>query len=165
MKIKPSLHGFYVRNYWLATIIAALLIFAGGYFLVFSGNVMWGLASGGAGVLLVAVGIAHSSLNRKFTSLYLSEEELVYEEGVLSHHKRMVPIHMITDSTVQRSFFERILGIADLHVNTSGTGETEIIANDFSYAEIEKLHKEIYRLIRDTPASMKRGYAGEKQNP
>ncbi|PIT84500.1 hypothetical protein COU37_03160 [Candidatus Micrarchaeota archaeon CG10_big_fil_rev_8_21_14_0_10_45_29] len=162
MKIKPSLHGFYVRNYWVSTIIAVALILAGGYFLVFAGNMAWGLGAIGVGILLVVIGIAHSALNRKYTSLYLSEEELVYEEGVLSHHKRMAPIHMITDSTVKRSFFERILGIADLQVNTSGTSEIEIIANDFSYSEIDRMHKEIYRLIRGTPASMKKGYAEKK---
>jgi len=70
----------------------------------------------------------------------------------LSHIKKIAPISRITDSTLKRSFFERILGIADLQINTSGTGGVEIEADDFNYVELSEINDRINYLIHRTPA-------------
>ena len=150
MRIRPSVHGFYVKNYLFATVLAVLMFFAGLYMIFASGELMISLGLVVVSVLIVVLGVVHSHVNSKTSVLYISGDQLVYETGILSQHKMVAPVSRITDSAIKRTFFERIFGIADLQVNTSGTGEIEILANDFNYEEVEKLHEELYRLINKT---------------
>jgi uncharacterized membrane protein YdbT with pleckstrin-like domain len=100
-------------------------------------------------ILLVAIGVFHSVVNSKTTYIELNDDELVYDSGIFSHHRVSAPISRITDTKIQRTFLDRLTGIADLLVNTSGTASVEIYANDFSFSELSSLHSELRSLIKN----------------
>ena len=150
MLIRPSAFGFYAKNYWTATLLS-LVLFAAGIYMLFEGQAEICAALAVAAAIIVVAGAAHSIIHRKNTSLCLSEEEVVYEVGGFSQNKIRAPIQMITDSTIKRTFFEKMLGISDLYINTSGGPGTEIVANDFEHLQVEAMNDEIYRLIRKRP--------------
>ncbi|MFH0927526.1 MAG: PH domain-containing protein [Candidatus Micrarchaeota archaeon] len=156
MRIRPSIHGFYIRDYLFATVIAAIMLIAGIYmfFETREGLISSGLVALAA--LIVAAGLAHSTVNRKTTYLELTDEQLIYDSGILSHSRVVAPISQITDTAIKRTFFERICGIANLLVNTSGTGSVEIYAEDFSYDDVASLNNEINRMIAE--AAKRGGY-------
>ena len=155
MRIRPSTHGFYAKNYLFSTLLAVILFFSGIYMAFETGELLISIGLVVLGSLLIAIGIVHSVVNTKSTVLYLEENKLVYETGILSHHKKIAPLSMITDSTIERTFFERIVGVGDLHINTSGTAGIEILANDFNFEDVEKIHKQIYEIIN---ANARAGY-------
>ncbi|MFA5108664.1 MAG: PH domain-containing protein [Candidatus Micrarchaeia archaeon] len=147
MIIHPSTFGFYARNYWTATLLS-IVLFAAGIFMAFQGQIEIAAALIVVAIIIVVVGIGHSVIHHKHTSLSLTESEVVYETGMLNHRKIRAPIQMITDSQIKRTFVEKLVGISDLYINTSGGAHDEIVANDFESKEVEAMHDEIYRLIR-----------------
>ena len=154
MKIRPSVLGFYVKHYYTTTIIALIAVIGGIYALVLANSFEFALVGFAIGVFLIILGVVHAIMNKKTTVLFISKEEIVYEHGIIEHHKRVAPVHMITDSFVHRSLLDKILKTADLRINTSGTSTYEIDIEDYDHKDIEMIHKMIYNLIRKTPTSM-----------
>lgn len=152
MKIRPSIRGFYAKNYLFATVLSIILVFAGAYMILLTREIMVSALLILAGIGIVAIGIAHSIVNSKTTYLELDDKQIVYDSGIFSHHRITAPISMVTDSTIKRTFFERIVGIADLHVNTSGTATVEILANDFDHEEVFEIHEKLNKMIHSRHA-------------
>lgn len=154
MRIRPSFHGFFIKHYYLSSLFSIVMVVVG--VLAISDAVLGTVALGaiGLGVFLIIWGLLHAYANQRTTVLYISDEEVIYETGILEHSKRVAPVHMITDSHIHRSFIERIVGIAGMRINTSGTSGFEIDIDDFNYSDIEKIHGIIYNLIRTTPSSL-----------
>jgi uncharacterized membrane protein YdbT with pleckstrin-like domain len=160
MIIRPSFHGFFIKHYYLSTIFSAVLIVVG---IVAISDPVLGIAALGAiglGVFLILFGLLHAYANQKTAMLYISDEEVIFESGIISHSKRMVPLHMITDSHVHRGFIDRIIGISGMRINTSGTSGFEIDIDDFNYPDIEMMHNRIHKLIRKTPSSINKHEEG-----
>lgn len=149
MQIKPSARGHYLKHHAPLTAVAILLAFAGSFLLLSIGFLAAFAIAAIISAIIIAGGILHSSLNRAHTTLHVSNDEVVYERGILNHHKTKVPIAMITDSTIKRSFMDKLARVSTMLINTSGTTEREIIAEDFDFAEVEKMGDEIHRLIRE----------------
>ena len=62
------------------------------------------------------------------TDLIIEEDHITNEVGILS--KKTIRIHYfdISDVTIDQSFIQRILGIGDIHINSSGgSGQKEIV--------------------------------------
>lgn len=154
MKLRPSIHGFYAKNYLFATLLSIIMFFAGVYMIIFSPEIMISIGLLLLSVFLIVVGVVHSVVNSKTSMIYIeNDEQLVYETGILSHHKKVAAVSRITDTAIKRSFFERIIGVADLQINTAGTADVEIMANDFNYTEINELHDRLNRLIHRVPVN------------
>jgi len=143
MKIHPSIHGFYFKNYLYFTILSVVLFIAALYIELRTGEYGVSLLITAIAVFLIAIGVFHSVVNSKTTYLEITENELIYDSGILSHKRVSAPISRITDIKMQRTFFERITKIADLLVNTSGTASVEINAECFEYEDVSKIHAEI----------------------
>ncbi len=163
--IRPSQKAFLLRNYAWAVVAVPLLLIAGLYllltasgpdFLLPIGSIpvmqvvlgLWALA-----VIFAAIALIHTRLHQR-VYLALRSEELVYESGILNHHTVTVPLHMITDSQVTRMWFDRLIGVSTLKVNTSGGAGYEITAVDFPYEEIARMHAELLKLINKLPNSL-----------
>lgn len=156
MQIRPHLLGYFIRHYTVSSIGALLLIlasFAAPF--VIKDLPLLAVALFFVGIGILAISVAHTILFRQTTSLTLKEEEICYEEGILSHELITAPVHMVTDSTITRSFFDKIIGAATLGINTSGSPAKEIMAENFNYNDVKKMHDEMYKLINELPNSLR----------
>jgi len=151
MKIKPSVLGFYVRHYLYATLFSLILVVAGIYMFTLIREITISVAMIGLAILIVAIGIIHSKVHAGSTYLEIDDKQLIFDTGILSHYRTIAPLAKITDSAMKRTFFERMIGVADLTVNTSGDSEPEITANDFEYAEVSKMHELVNHRLHITP--------------
>ena len=70
--------------------------------------------------------------------------------GVVSRRTREIPYRRVQNVDVSRNVLQRVLGIAELRVETAGGGETEIRLRYVSHAEAERLQQEIGRRKRGT---------------
>lgn len=95
-----------------------------------------GLASQAAeyGLLLVPVGLAailavvgyEVAYYRRFT-IELTDDFLQVYSGVFARQEREIPYHRIQNVDVTRNIVQRLLGIAQVKVETAGGGETEAV--------------------------------------
>ena len=82
------------------------------------------------------------------TDLIIEEDHLTSEVGILS--KKIMRIHYfdISDVMVGQSFIQRILGIGNLHINSSGgSGQKEIVLKKIQKVKLihEIITKKIHR--------------------
>ena len=70
--------------------------------------------------------------------------------GVVSRRTREIPYRRVQNVDVSRNVLQRVLGIAELRVETAGGGETEIRLRYVSHPEAERLQQEIGRRKRGT---------------
>ena len=78
--------------------------------------------------------------------LMIGEHEVVNEIGIVSKHSTSIHYSSITDISLHQSFFQRLVGIGDLHINTAGTNQREITLSSFS--NINEIHSLISQRMR-----------------
>lgn len=154
MKLHPGPVGFFIRHYGFAAFFG-LLVLVGGPVAFFNG-LDGGIPAGifVLGALIWLVGVVHALLHDQFTTLYLSEEELIFETGILHHRIRRVPISKITDTSTDRDFLDKLLGACTLEVNTAGSSGYEVEARGFKFAAVQAFLDELYGLIHEMPESL-----------
>lgn len=99
--------------YWIAAILAALIFF---YSSNHGADLYWLLIVPG---LIAAWAIARSILLR-FTKLVIIGGKLRYETGVFSRSVRTMEIFKVQDVVVNQSFFDRILNLGTISIETAG---------------------------------------------
>lgn len=150
IKTKPTIKGYFIKHYLLLIPLSIIFILIGLYIILtpiiltsILGLILIILA-----LFLIAGALIHCKLHCDATSIYFDEDKLVYETGIIKHYKKKIPLHMITDSSLTRSFIEIIFGLATLNISTSGRSGYEIICDGLNYAETEKTHIFLYEKIK-----------------
>jgi membrane protein YdbS with pleckstrin-like domain len=148
--IHPSAKGFYIRFYTFPTLLAVICILA----ILFGAIAPYLLGIIGVPLMVIAcavplVGVIHTLLYVRATTLSIEEGTLIYETGILAHYKKTLSIHMVTDSMTYRSFIDKIIGIASLRISTAGSTGYEIIADGLDWWQAEEMGKRIYEKINE----------------
>ena len=99
---------------YLVFYISGVIIFILGYFLY------WPLCL--IGLLTIALG----EVARRAETFYLLESGVTREYKLLSTSRDFVEYEKIQNIKVRQSFLENILGIGNLHMDTSGGDKTEL---------------------------------------
>ncbi|HVH12882.1 MAG TPA: PH domain-containing protein [Longimicrobium sp.] len=68
----------------------------------------------------------------------LTEDELLLRSGVLSRRNRVIPLARVQNVEVRQNLFQRVLGVAELRVETAGSGtEAEAVLSVLGLAEAQ----------------------------
>ncbi len=155
--VKPTAVGFFLKHYYILLLAfpIALVILAASLAGVFVLELFVILVLFIALAVMMALAIAHSKLHCNVTSVYANEEKLVHETGILHHHKKKLPMHMITDTSIKRTLFDRAIGIATLNVSTSGSSGYEVIVSCLPHSESEVFHENLYGIISKNQAKLR----------
>jgi uncharacterized membrane protein YdbT with pleckstrin-like domain len=84
---------------------------------------VWPIAGGAVFVLVVIIGPI-LVLWVKNLSYMLGEEKVTIHKGILTKVQKNIPIRAVTDFVVNRSIFDRLLGIASIRIQTAGQSQT-----------------------------------------
>jgi uncharacterized membrane protein YdbT with pleckstrin-like domain len=105
-------------------------------------SLVWPI-SGGVIFLLLAVIGPLLVLWVKNLSYIIGEEKVTIHKGILTKVQKNIPIRAITDFVVNRSIFDRILGIASIRIQTAGQSQTPTgyEGNIAGIADWEGLHQ------------------------
>lgn len=99
-------------------------------------DVLWRVVFG-AGVIY----LAYLYLSR-ITSIYeINPIEVSMEIGIFNKRRKTAPINRITNVELNRSLIKRILGLADLHVDTPGGADIELDLTEMDRADAEAFSK------------------------
>ncbi len=152
--VRPTVRGHFARHHLFVAVFFliafALLMgaFAGWAPVgVWASEALFGFAFA---YLLFSIGLSY--LHRRATSLSALQDRVEYDTGIIRHKKQKIPIRMITDSSVEKGFVDRLLGLCTIKVNTSGGIGYEVVLglvdekeasafHDFLYGRIEKIGK------------------------
>lgn len=142
---KPSLR----RAYLFATLFFALVVF-GIVITDFNPDfgVIWqSLLATLAGLLVFA------HLRRYCTAYVIAEQEVQMKSGILARHSVVIPQHRITNVRTRQSFFERLLGIVNLSIDSAGGDAEEIKFDRITTGDARKAGK----ILREISARNQEG--------
>lgn len=94
------------------------------------------------------------------TNFTVTTDRIVHRTGVLAKHGREIPLDRLNDISYRQSFFERLVGIGDLLVESAGERGQE------TFPDLPKpglLQNEIYRQIEAQKNRMADRMAGRRE--
>jgi putative membrane protein len=113
-------------------------------------------------VLAVAVGIAYEVAYYRRFEYELTDDSLDIRSGVFSRREREIPLRRVQNVDVTRTFVARLLGLAEVDVETAGGGETEASLQYVGKAEAARLQDDIRkRRAREQAADESDALGGE----
>lgn len=87
-------------------------------------------------------------IKNRFISIELTDTEIIYKTGILNIKNIMVPFGQITNMTVNRSLFARIMGLGHLDIDTA-SHQADIDIYDLQYGKIELILQKTKGKLRD----------------
>ncbi len=132
MEIKPDKK--LITKSWLIliTISIFIVIFAFAFYLIptldsdvdFSGFIryLWGIVLLTI-VLMLIISAPIMILWIKNLSYFLEEDRIVVHKGILTKVQQNIPLRMITDFMLERSLYDRWLGIGSIKIQTAGQSQ------------------------------------------
>ena len=103
------------------------------------------LVIGGMVLVGILIGIGYEIAYYKRFRYELTADTLDVASGVISRRDREVPLRRIQNVDVRQNVLQRVLGIAAVHVESAGGGQTEITLQYVDEAEAKHLQRILRR--------------------
>lgn len=103
-------------------------------------------------LVAVAAVVGYSGLSYRRFEYELTGDTFDIREGVLSRREREIPLRRIQNVDVSQRLPERVLGIAEVRLETAGGGSTEAALRFVGVEEADRLQADISRLRRGAVA-------------
>jgi len=156
-RIKPD-KKYYTKNiYVILTIILFIIITIAltNLFLTIAGappptnQIMWWIGHGCIGVMILIV-YPISHLWIKNLSYTILDDRVTIHKGILTKTKQNIPFRAITDFILQRSLYDRFLGIGSIKVQTAGQSQnaTSYEGNLDGLLDYDSLHAQLREKIK-----------------
>lgn len=160
MKIEPDRRWLKKQLLVLLTITGALALIAGIiHLLIVIGAddvdtglvaaIVWGI-TGGVAVLMWAIAVPVLMLWFRNLEYVIESDKIVIRKGILTKIQQNIPLTMVTDFRLQRTLYDRALGIGSIQIQTAGQGTTAT-GYEGKLAGLEdwaRLHEDLRRRIR-----------------
>ena len=117
---------------------------------LFLGSPLDGLT--GAGLLVVAwfvVALAYQLVYYQRFEYELTDDSLDIVSGVVSRRNREIPVRRVQNVDISRNVVQRLLGLAQINLETAGGSSTEASLNCVSEDEARRLQSAIGQLKRE----------------
>ena len=119
------------------------------FFLTLIGGDAIGLHGTGPAVIAGTIGILlgggyEVAYYRRF-GYELTADTFDIASGVISRRRREIPLRRIQNVDIERNVIQRILGVAELRLETAGGGQTEARLQYVGYDEAKRLQRDIRR--------------------
>lgn len=111
--------------------------------------ITWGIAAGAA-LLMWLIALPIVVLWFRSLEYVIEDDKVIIRKGVLTKIQQNIPMVMITDFRLQRTLYDRFLGIGSIQIQTAGQGATAT-AYEGKLAGVENwadLHEELRRRLR-----------------
>lgn len=119
-------------------------------------------------ILAVTFGLAavgYEWLRYRHYRYDLTDETLNIDSGVLFRREREIPLGRVQNVDISRSILQRVLGIADVGIETAGGSSTEAALQYVSHAEATRLQEGIRTRKRDLDRSESEPTATDQGSP
>ncbi len=154
MELHPNVLLYILKREWAFFSLGILLVLAGIATPFMGAPFEFSLVSGAIGVFLLVFTAGYSHLYCQTTRLYLSGEEIVYDSGILNKISRRIPLHIFSETVIQRTFFDTLLGSGTLRVYGRPGSHADISVSEVKLADIKAMQEEILGLVHELPPSL-----------
>jgi putative membrane protein len=89
---------------------------------------------------------AAATFRSRLTTYSLEATSLFMEKKFLSTEKQLIPIKSIDNLRIKESFLGRLLGIADIYVDTPGGEGYELLMHDVPHSLAQELVEEVEKV-------------------
>lgn len=165
LSVKPD-RRWLTKQYLVLLTVTALLALLGGathLLIVVAADevdtdlvaaIVWGV-TGGLAVLMWAVATPAVVLWFRNLDYRIESDKIVIRKGILTKIQQNIPLAMVTDFRLQRTLYDRALGIGSIQIQTAGQGTTTTGYEGklAGLEEWEPLHEDLRRRIRPTGRS------------
>lgn len=110
------------------------------------------LAIGGMVLVGIAFGVVYELAYYQRFRYRTTEDTFDVTSGVVSRRDREVPLGRVQNVDVRQNVIQRALGIAAVHVETAGGGETEVTLQYVDEREAKRLQRVLRRKARGSDA-------------
>jgi uncharacterized membrane protein YdbT with pleckstrin-like domain len=108
------------------------------------------------GLLVVILGVAFL---RRWTTLYtITNHEVILTSGIFARHAVAAPTNRITNISGRQSFLERLLGLANLYIDTAGGDQPEIVFPRMTKADASLANEILKKMSTARPTPQSGGY-------
>ncbi len=163
--ITPDRRWLTKQHMVLATVTAVVALAAGTLHLILvltldesdrrdAGMLIWGI-SGTAALIMWLIAVPILVLWHRNLSYAIEPQRIVIRKGILTRVQQNIPLSMVTDFRLQRSLYDRALGIGSIQVQTAGQGVAGA-GYEGKLAGLEdwgELHEDLRGRIRGTTVS------------
>lgn len=105
-------------------------------------------------LVIFALPVGVYSLIKYITLRYrFSESELIVKEGVFHRNERHIPYHHIQNIDTRRNLLHRLLGVADVQVQTASGTKPEAELRVLSTEAVEIMRQHVFEYKRQNPAA------------
>ncbi len=111
------------------------------------------LVIGGMVLVGILVGIVYEFAYYKRFRYELTADTFDVASGVLARRDREVPLGRIQNVDVRQTLFSRTLGLAAVHIETAGGGQTEVTLQYVDDADARRLRRQLRQGAVDTEGS------------
>lgn len=94
-------------------------------------------------LLIIAVVIATGVLKSQFTTLTVTSDRTIFQQGIISRDTSEVQHNDVRNIQLDQTFFQRLLGVGGIGISSSGQDDLEVVAEGISHPE------RLIKLIRD----------------
>ncbi len=101
---------------------------------------------GGVAAVLSVLAPTHRWLSLRYG---LGDDQFIIRRGLLSRHVRSIPLEHVQNVDLERSLLHRLLGVAELRLETAGGAGAEASLAVVSMREAERLRAEVMALKHD----------------
>ncbi|MGN0605621.1 MAG: PH domain-containing protein [Oscillospiraceae bacterium] len=102
-------------------------------------------------IIIVSIILASGIIRWKFNGFSISDNKLVYKNGIFFKQSTEIPYMKITAFAVEKTFFLRFFHAAVLHIDTSsGKFEETDLKLTVSYSQADTIQRNIEAYLRDT---------------
>ena len=136
--LTPVVHG--LRVVPIVILVSASLFGRG----LVRGSVGWAVAvvGGALGLALLATALQYVSW-RRLTYWFDDDGDLRVDSGVLTRKERRLQLSRLQSVDVVQPFVARLVGLAEVHVEVAGTGDSKAVLQFLTRAEADDLRNEI----------------------
>lgn len=120
---------------------------------------------GSLGLLLLAVGTLFTWLSWRAFTYEVRPGEVVIARGVIHRSRRSIPVERIQDVSITRRPLSRLLGLAEVRIETGGADADEGKLNSVSLAEAHRLRAVLRALGVAAAAGRERGVEPAESAP
>lgn len=85
--------------------------------------VLWGVA-GGLVLLMLAISLPAVILWYRNLAYEIEDDKIIIRKGILTKIQQNIPMDMVTDFRLQRTLYDRVLGIGSIQIQTAGQSVT-----------------------------------------
>jgi putative membrane protein len=128
-------------------------------------TVIWSVAGGLIG-LLWAIAVPAVIMWYHRLGYQIEEDEITIRKGILTKIEQGIPLRMITDFRLQRTPYDRLLGIGSIQIQTAGQSQaaTGYEGKLAGLEEWEALHQDLRNRVRGAESAPARA-GGQKPAP